>query len=225
MDPVALVGSGPATDVVAAALDDESIPHERREDPDLADATLGVVVDRVGSESFERADDAAPAAGVPWIAVELGGIGGYPIVEASVAGLEPEGPCYRCLSGRVEANAPADAEPVAAPGGPTARLAGAQAGSALADLLDPDRALPIDRSRESILGRVIEVPHAEREVLSLPGCGCGPDADSDLRRGGDSLDLEAALASGERGLDDRVGIVAQVGEAESYPAPYYLAEL
>jgi ribosomal protein S12 methylthiotransferase accessory factor len=225
MDPVAIVGTSSATDAVVRTLSEASIPTDRREAPAFESATAGVVVDTVGAETFTRADDAAGATDLPWLAVELGGIGGYPLVEASVAGLEPDGPCYRCLADRVEANADPEAEPVPAPGSATVRLAAAIAARELVDLLDPDRARPIDRSGDAVLGRVIEIPHAERPVLPVPGCGCGPDADRTVTRDEEALDLDAALRRGERGLDSRVGIVAQVGEVDSYPAPYYLAEL
>jgi len=225
MDPVAIVGTGPAVDVLAATLADESVPHEHREELAFADATVGVVVDRVGADAFARADDVAIEADLPWVAIELGGVGGYPLVEASVAGLEPDGPCYRCLRGRVEANADTDAEPVPAPGGATARVAGAVAGRNLAASLEPDRTRPIDRSEGGPFGRVVEVPHADRTLLPLPGCDCGPVPDREVRREGTAMDLEAALDRAQRGLDRRVGIIDQIGEGESYPAAYYLAEL
>ena len=58
----------------------------------------------------------------------------------------------------------------------------------------------------------------------MPGCGCDTDRDWQLRRGGDDADTDA-LTRAERGLDERVGIVTEVGEAESFPAPYYLSTL
>jgi ribosomal protein S12 methylthiotransferase accessory factor len=215
---VELVGTGPAADAVAAALGDVDEPVERRERAALEPgARLGVVVDRAGAPAFERANDRAREGGVPWVAVELGGVGGVPVVDASVAAFDPEGACYRCLASRVESNVDADAEPTAAPADATARFAGAVAGRRAAQLLDPAEADP--------LGTVVELPHTEREFLPVPGCECGDGRDRVLDRVHLDRDVERSLSRAERGLDDRVGVVTQVGEAESYPAPYYLAQV
>ncbi|WP_135362953.1 YcaO-like family protein [Halosimplex halophilum] len=215
---VELVGTGPAADAVAAALGDVDEPVERRERAALEPATrLGVVVDRAGAAAFERTNDRAREAGVPWLAVELGGVGGVPVVDASVAAFDPEGACYRCLAARVESNVDADAEPAAAPADATARFAGAVAGRRATQLLDPAETDP--------LGTVVELPHTEREFLPVPGCDCGDGRDRVLDRGHLDRDVERSLSRAERGLDDRVGVVQQVGEAESYPAPYYLAQV
>ncbi|WP_436924067.1 YcaO-like family protein [Halosimplex amylolyticum] len=215
---VGLVGSGPAAAAVEAALGDVDEPVERVGVDDIDVGTrLGVVVDRAGAATFERANDRARDTGVPWFAIELGGIGGVPVVDASVAGFDPEGACYRCLSARVESNVEADADPTAAPSDATARFAGAVAGRRAAQLLDPAEPDP--------LGAVVELPHAEREFLAVPGCDCGDGRDRVLDRGYLDRDVERALTRAEVGLDDRVGVVQQVGEAESYPAPYYLAQI
>ncbi|WP_123537563.1 YcaO-like family protein [Halosimplex salinum] len=215
---VGLVGSGPAAAAVEAALGDVSEPVERVDVADVGPGTrLGVVVDHAGAATFERANERARDAGTPWFAVELGGIGGVPVVDASVTGFDPDGACYRCLSARVESNVAADADPTAAPSDATARFAGAVAGRRAATFLDPAASDP--------LGTVVELPHAEREFLPVPGCACGADRDRTLDRDYLDRDVEGALARAERGLDDRVGVVQQVGEAESYPAPYYLAQI
>ncbi|MFB6140424.1 MAG: YcaO-like family protein [Halosimplex sp.] len=215
---VGLVGSGPAAAAVEAALGDADEPVERVGVADLEPGTrLAVVVDRAGAATFERANDRARDLGVPWFAVELGGIGGVPVVDASVAGFDPEGACYRCLSARVESNADPEAEPTAAPSDATARFAGAVAGRRTVRQFDSAAADP--------LGTVVELPHAEREFLAVPTCDCGGGRDRVLDRGSLERDVERALSLAERGLDDRVGVVQQVGEAESYPAPYYLAQI
>ena len=215
---VGLVGSGPAAQAVEAALTDVNEPVERVESSELGPGTrLAVVVAQAGAATFERANDLTREQGIPWIAVEIGAIGSVPVVDASVAGFEPDSACYRCLSARVESNVPADADPTAAPSDATARFAGAVAGRRAAQFLDPKEDDP--------LGTVVELPHAEREFLPVPGCDCGVERDRVLDRGYLDRDVERALARAERGLDDRVGIVQQVGEAESYPAPYYLAQI
>jgi len=215
---VELVGSGPAADAVAAALDDAEASVDRTESAAFdAGTRLVAVVDRAGAATFERVSDRARDAGVPWLAVELGGVGGVPVVDASVAAFDPEGACYRCLAARVESNADPDADPAAAPADATARFAGAVAGRRAAQLLDPAEADP--------LGTVVELPHTEREFLPVPGCDCGDGRDRVLDRGHLDRDVERSLSRAERGLDDRVGVVQQVGEAESYPAPYYLAQI
>ncbi|WP_226023496.1 YcaO-like family protein [Halomicrobium salinisoli] len=214
---VALVGSGPAAEAALAALSDADLAVEGGASA-IDAARAAVVVDRVGADAFDRANELARETGTPWLAVELGGVGGYPVVDAAVAGFDPGRECYDCLRGRVASNVDDEAEPTPAPDGPTQRLAGAIAGRRVVALFEGDE-------EAAPLGRVIEVPHAERRFLPLPGCHCGDERDHRPRRDDDPVDVETALALAEQGLDDRTGIVQTVGEAHSYPAPYYLAEL
>ncbi|WP_254545164.1 YcaO-like family protein [Halomarina pelagica] len=211
---VELVGDGPAADAVRATLTDAGANVVGTTADALGDNDLAVVVAAVGAPAFE----AANAARGRWLAVELGGVGGYAVagVEASVAGFGPSTGCYDCLRGRVAANlAETDDGEIDAP---TARLAGAVAGREVARLLAGDGS-----SGASILGRVIEVPHARREFLPLPHCSCAPERDWSLRRDHEGRSLDDALSRAERALDERVGAVREVGEAESFPLPYYLA--
>jgi ribosomal protein S12 methylthiotransferase accessory factor len=215
---VAVVGSGPAADAVETALADTEADVERVETTRIGPANrLAVVVDQAGAATFEHASDRARDAGIPWFAVELGGVGGYPLVDAAVASFDPEGACYRCLSARVGSNAQADAEPTSPPADATARFAGAVAGREVATFLDP--------ASPDHLGTVVELPYTRREFLPVPGCDCGGDRDRVLDGNAVDRPLDRSLERAERALDDRVGIVAEVGEAESYPAPYYLAQL
>ena len=218
MERAVVVGEGAAAGTLTTVLRDIGATVARREEPDLDDASVGFAVGRVGDERFQRFDAAARETGTPWFAIELGGVGGYPVVDASVAGFDPDRECYACLAGRVEANIAPETEPVSPPAAATVRLAGAIAGQAVAELFDDD-------DGPSPLGRVIEVPHAERQFLPLPNCDCADERDRSLRRDHVERDLEEAIARAERGLDERVGVVSQLGEAESYPAPYYLAQL
>jgi ribosomal protein S12 methylthiotransferase accessory factor len=215
---VALVGSGPTTEAVRAALADADATVEAVDVEDLGrDHRLAVVVDQAGAPTFERASERALADGIPWLAVELGGIGGYPVVDAAVAGFDPDGACYDCLEARVGANVDPEADPHAAPADATARYAGAIAGRRAVQFLAPDPA--------RVMETVVEVPHAERDLLPVPNCRCGGDRDRVLDRNDLQRNVDQALSHAEGGLDRRVGIVHNVGEAESYPAPYYLAEI
>jgi ribosomal protein S12 methylthiotransferase accessory factor len=247
---VTLVGTGPAADAVAAALDDADAEVAREENSVevLAEARLGVVVGRTGSDRFDRANEVASDAGVPWLAVETCGVGGHAVgadgraeggdagVVASVAGFAPETGCYDCLRTRVAANEAvpqagrADGER-AGEGGTAgsseaegaidpadARVAGAIAGRAATRLLAGES--------PGLLGGVVELPYAERSFLPVPGCGpCGLERDYGLELTDGDRDLPTALAAAERALDERVGLVQEVGEAESFPAPYYLARV
>jgi ribosomal protein S12 methylthiotransferase accessory factor len=153
-------------------------------------------------------------------------------VDAAVAGFAPATACWECLRTRVDANLDDEAEATSADSADraTVRFAGALAGREAATLLTG--------GESQVLGGVIEVPHAERRVLPVPGCDvCGDDSkpsarDSDSGARGPPFDrefadveLDDALAQAEQAVDQRVGVVSSVGEAESFPAPYYLATL
>jgi ribosomal protein S12 methylthiotransferase accessory factor len=222
---VRLVGEGPAIEAVAAALSDLDLAVERSGVEGLADATVGVVCATAGDAVFERASElvqSAPDAADSWIGIEVGGIGGVPIadVDAAITGFAAGGPCFNCLRQRVAANDPKPAD------GPSAdrsavRMAGAAAGRELVRALAGD---------DRISGRVVEVPHAEREVLPVPGCDCGggamrSDGDATIPRAFEDRPLEETVGRMDRAIDPRVGLVTEIGEAESFPAPYYLATL
>ncbi|WP_299262311.1 YcaO-like family protein [Halorientalis sp.] len=214
---VALVGSGPAREAVAAALGDVDAQVTDLDPTVVGGADLAVVVGQAGDVAFETVDERARESGVPWLAVEVGGVGGYPVVEAAVSGFGPGTACYRCLQSRVRSNADPDQEPQAAPDAGTARFAGSIAGREAAKLVAGERS--------SIIGGVIEVPRTQRQFLPVPDCICAVERDRALDDDHVERDLEASLARAERGLDERVGVVAEVGEAESFPTPYYLANV
>ncbi|MFB6083349.1 MAG: YcaO-like family protein [Halorientalis sp.] len=214
---VALVGSGPAREAVAAALGDVDAQVTDLDPAVVGGADLAVVVGQAGDVVFETVDERARESGTPWLAVEIGGVGGYPVVEAAVSGFGPGTACYRCLQSRVGSNADPDQEPQAAPDAETARFAGAIAGREAATLAAG--------GRSSIIGGVIEVPHARRQFLPVPDCTCAGERDRTLGEDHVERDLDESLTRAEMGLDERVGVVAEVGEAESFPAPYYLANV
>lgn len=211
---VGIVGSGPAAAAVEAALSDVDVETTQADVDTFGDADLTVVVGQVGDSVFEHASDQALEHDVNWLAVELGGVGGIPIVDAAVAGFSPDTGCYECLSGRVNANLDPQADPAAAPSAHTSRFAGAVAGREAARYVAEDA---------DIFGRVVVVPFTEREFLPLPNCPCEGDRAQTLSRSHVDRSVEESLARAERAIDENLGIIQEVGEAESFPVPYYLA--
>ncbi|MWG36734.1 YcaO-like family protein [Halomarina oriensis] len=209
---VALVGEGPAAEAVAAALEDVEEEVEWRET--VGDCTLGVVVGAVGDEAFAAANRSE----TPWLALELGGVGGHAVagVEASVAGFSPDTACLDCLRGRVAANLGEEGTDDGSVGASTARFAGALAGREAVRALE---------GTSNVFGGLVEVPYADRRVLPLPHCSCSDAPDRQIRRDHVDRPLEASLGRAEVAVDDRVGIVSEVGEVESFPLPYYLSVL
>jgi len=216
---VAIVGSGPAVDAVEAALGDVDVRARSATADEIGAADVAVVCDLAGAETFERANTAALAGATPWLSIEVGGVGGRGVesLDAAVAGYAPSTGCHDCLRARVAANA--EDEPVEPSADRSAvRMAGAVAGKELVALLSGEES--------SLLGGVVEVPHNRREFLPVPNCGCTEATpDRRLDRDYESLPVEDALSRAERTLDERVGIVRSIGEIESFPAPYYLAQL
>ncbi|MDZ7702106.1 MAG: YcaO-like family protein [Halobacteriales archaeon] len=209
---VALVGSGPAAAAVEAALTDGDHDAARVEAADADPFELAVVVGPAGDARFDRANASRSA---PWVAVELGGVGGraVPGVDAAVSVLDPDGPCYDCLRSRVVST-----EQDEAAGGPRtaradARLAGAHAGRLAVQLLDG----------AAQVGTVLELPYQRRRLLAVPGCACEGERDGALDREHEAVPLEPTIERAEGAVDQRLGPVQSVGEAESFPAPYYLA--
>ncbi|MFW5918011.1 MAG: YcaO-like family protein [Haloferacaceae archaeon] len=214
---VGLVGSGPAVEAVESALADVDAAVETTTPGGIDAHELAIVVDVAGATAFEQANDCATGTGTSWLAIELGGVGGVPVVEAAITGFGPETACYECLRERVRANVDPTEEPTEAPPPSTARFAGAIAGRGAAATLDRSLAGP------DVFGVVTEIPHATRRVLSVPHCPCGTEPTRTIERTTADRDLEATIGRAEAGLDGRVGIVQEVGEIESFPAPYYLA--
>lgn len=208
---IGLVGSGPAIEAVAAALNDVGVTPQRSTPDSLSDRALAVVVGSVGDGTFSEVNELRDE---PWIAVELDGIGGHALanVDASVTGFAPGTGCYRCLRKRIEAGEFELEE--SEPDPSRARLAGALAGYRLVETL---------RGEEGVFGHVIELPYAERRSLPIPTCGRCGGSPSPPVNDGESRSIEEAIARAEGGVDERVGVVRSVGEVASFPVPYYLA--
>ncbi|MFB6353358.1 MAG: YcaO-like family protein [Halobacteriales archaeon] len=211
---VGVVGGGPAAEAIRAALADDDRAAADIDPADAGTAELAAVVAPAGDDRFAAVN--ARRAG-PWIAVELGGIGGEPLgdVDAAVAVLDPGGPCYDCLTARVRSGL--EERPGGRPsiGRPDARLAGAHAGRLAVDVL----------SGAGRVGTVVELPYAERRLLAVPNCDCEGQRPTALPRDVEAVALDETVARAEAAVDERLGPVTSVGEAESFPAPYYLATL
>ncbi|WP_096389905.1 YcaO-like family protein [Halopenitus persicus] len=215
---IGLVGDGPAIEAVEAALGDVEVnvlPMDA--DPDLLSGVdFAVVAATTGDPAFAAASEALDA----WTAVEVGGVGGHPIegIDAAVTVLDAT--CYDCLRARVAAGDPETAD---RPTGvrSAVRYAGAVAGRRTIAFLSEGSDGPGDA--------VVEIPGPERTLLPAPGCGCAEEtATADSRstavpRTHRESALGETLDRAERAVDDRVGPIAEVGERESFPVPYYIA--
>ncbi|MFB6081035.1 MAG: YcaO-like family protein [Haloferacaceae archaeon] len=207
---VGLVGSGPALDAVRAALGDVDVAPVETSADALGAHDLAVVIAPTGAGAFADADAAADR----WIAVEVGGIGGRPLGDVDAAVTVLGEVRHADLRTRVAASGVAAAE---RPRGDRAavRLAGAVAGRrAVASLAGAD----VDGTLVEVTGTDVVGP---REVLPAPDA----PPDRTLRRDARDASLDDAAGRAERAVDDRVGIVTEVGERESFPAPYYLANV
>ena len=226
---IGLIGDGPAAEAVEAALGDVDV-NVMPVDPELVDGfDMAVVVGTTGAAAFDAANDVLSR----WVAVEVGGIGGVPRSDIDAAVTVFDDACYDCLRARVASGGEERAE---APTGrrSAVRHAGSVAGRRTIRLLAGD---PVSDT-------VREVPGPERSLLPVPGCGCGPDPDDTVPRGeagdtaastddsttdsdhgGADRSLSASLDRAERAVDQRIGLLAEVGERESFPIPYYVARL
>ncbi|MFP4530659.1 MAG: YcaO-like family protein [Halodesulfurarchaeum sp.] len=211
---VVLIGEGPAVESAEAMLADSDVAVTRGSLADLPAADLAIVVGLAGSEGFETANEQAMESETPWIAVELGGIGGVPVAElsAAVTTFQPGYVCYECLRSRVAANDVRAADEASAER-PAARLAGSYAG------IQAIRAF----SGAEVAGVVIEVPYSEHSLLPVPNCRHAPASDRSLSLSEHDRTLEGAIEAAERAVGGRLGIVPAIGEHDSFPLPYYLA--
>lgn len=215
-DPiVGLVGTGPATEAIEEATADLPVDVSRIDPGEAASVGAVAVVGPSGAEVFDRVNNHTTG---PWIAVELGGIGGVSVrdVDAGISVLETTTQCFSCLRHRVLANVddPNDTPDPIPPS--DARLAGAIAGHLIA----------VSQRDEWPRGRVIELPYSERFLHPVPHCRCADTTSSTgLSRDYSQVSLETTVDMADTAIDDRLGLVTTVGEAYSFPLPYYLATL
>ena len=216
---LAVCGGGPAAEAIIAATEDidatvRRIAPEALQDGSATPPTTGAVIAPTGAAVFRAATDRFDR----WVAVEIGGIGGYPIetLDAAVTTFGPDTACYRCLNQRVGAHEEAtDTDPHGDRS--RVRLAGAVAGNRLISLV----------AGTSDGGGITEVPGPERRLLPVPNCDCAADAEPSREQSltHRTVGVDNALTRAEQAVDDRVGLVANVGERESFPVPYYIAEI
>ena len=203
---ISIVGDGAAAAAATAAFDDI--------DANVCDAdhpALTIVVGPAGAAFNPLNGDHGRL-----VVVEVGGIGGRAVdeLDAAVSVFGAAGPRFDDLRSRVAATTDSRGSPS---GDRSAvRFAGAVAGRRGVALLSGDR---------SVAGTVVEVAgpgvRAERRILPVPT----PESrDRTVRRDHRDVDVDDALTRAERAFDDRIGVVTQVGERESFPVPYYLAE-
>ncbi|MFB6077515.1 MAG: YcaO-like family protein [Halarchaeum sp.] len=211
----ALAGDGAAADAVRAAFADADVERAGTGLDAFDAADVAVVVGLAGRDGFATANERARDADVPWIACEIGGVGGHAVtdVDAAVSAFAPDTGCFACLHRRVAATDPDVADGPRADRA-TVRYAGALAGKRALDLLSGGGA-----------GTVVEVPHAEHAFARAPFCdACGAsDRYGDPGRETVDATLDDAVAKADSAVDPRAGLVTDVGERETYPAPYYLA--
>ncbi|MFB6089704.1 MAG: YcaO-like family protein [Halobellus sp.] len=204
---IELAGGGPAAAAARAAFEDV----DASVDTDVEDPALTLAVVPAGRDVAGLVEPTGRLA-----LVEIGGIGGHPVaaIDAAVSVFDAGGARFDDLRTRVAATTEPDGSPSGDRG--AVRLAGAVAGRRAVALLAGDA---------SVAGTAVEVAGtgiaAERTVLPVPD----PETrDRSVRRGHRSIDVDDALNRAERALDERTGLVAQVGERESFPVPYYLAQ-
>lgn len=201
-------GDGAIGEAVAAGLRGLDItptsPHE---------ASPLVVGGDLDADDFDTADSHTEG---PWIAVQVGGIGGHVLdgIRASVSVLHPEGPCYTCLERRVGAATASAGDATPAPTY-SARFAGAIAGRILQET---------DALKDAI-GSISIIGAEDATVLPVPGCRCDDDGSRFEPPGERSEPDSAVLERAEQAVDSRVGVITQVGEQSSFPAPYYVAQV
>lgn len=212
---VALVGDGPAIEAIRSALGDVTVQVRSGGPSELESADFAIVAAASGSSTLTEANRIASDRGLNWIAVEVGGFGGAQTDGTGTVGaFAPDGPCYTCLRRRVDQTASETAsEPRATRSG--VRYAGALAGRLAVEWL----------GGEDIRGRIVELPDTKRQLLPTPRCPtCASPHDWSFSLSYQDRALEVAAERAERAVDDRLGPVTVVGERESYPAPYYLAQ-
>jgi len=226
---IGLIGDGATSTSIDFALQQSGISVtpvsiESVSKSKLKEFSIVLVVDHVGSPLFDKVNtDIATS----WTAIELGGLGGYsiPSVLGSISLFNPATACYSCLRNRVKSNLSTSEE------------------------LNPKSIIPISPSSESLIGSLsayimnsvpipdmthshvfeisdLSIEHisggndaiTHRLLLPLPTCSSN-DHSLPICIPGNTMERA------EYAIDERIGIINTISEAESFPAPYYLANL
>jgi len=212
---IGVVGSGPATEAVTAALGDIDVTVQSLTTAELAagetDTQVGIVVAPTGAAVFEHATTALSR----WVAVEIGGFGGVvrDTLDAAVVTFDRNAGCYQCLSTRVQSSERSTDDPRGSRS--AVRYAGAVAGKQLIELLTGDRAG----------GTVTEIDGQTRTFLPVPNCTCtsANNAKTVPTLTTATVPVTESIERAEKAVDEKVGILSQVGERESFPVPYYIS--
>lgn len=184
------------------------------EDTDGHPVVVGATTD---SSLFSTVNQQADS---PWIAVEIGGVGGTPLegVSGAVSVLNPDGPCFTCLTQRITASGAPSGDTPGETSSAVAHFAGAVAGR----LLQKDGITGLAEQ----VGLVHLLDGGDARLLPVPACTCDPGSDRfDQPSLGEEAPPGDALERAERAVDPRIGLISQVGEQSSYPVPYYVAEV
>ena len=211
---IGIVGNGPAAEAAEAAMADLDVRVVEAGGGDFSEVGLCFVVGAAGAAAFGTAADSDALD--RWVAVEIGGVGGRVVdgIDAAVSVFTPGSACYRCLQRRVAATTESNGDEPSAPAS-AVRYAGAVAGRRATRVL----------TGADLGGTVVEVSESdtERQFQPVPFCGCGSGRDRTLSLDYRETALDDALTRAEAAVDERVGLVEQVGEQASFPLPYYLA--
>ncbi|MFB6186597.1 MAG: YcaO-like family protein, partial [Halobacteriaceae archaeon] len=214
---VGIAGEGPAVTALEHAFSAANLQCDGVSIGELQEYEMGIVVGVVGSAGFERANSILFETDTPWCAIEIGGIGGCGIesISATISLFGPRQGCYECLQTRVKST---DTSNTGVSESPSTDIYYAGATAAR---------LTIQFFNDSVeTGTIIEIPYAEHTLHPVPHCNvCDNNSHQTLQIQHTDRSLDESIHLAELGVDDKVGIISVIGERESYPAPYYLAQL
>ena len=226
---IGLIGDGATSTSIEFALQQSEISVtpvsiESVSKSKLNEFSIVLVVDHVGSPLFEKVNDDITTS---WIAIELGGLGGYsiPPVLGSISLFSPATACYSCLRNRVKSNLSTSEESNPKCIIPISPSFESLIGSLSAYLVNSVSNFDMihshvfelsDLSIEHISGGNSPITH--RLLLPLPTCSSNHHSPS-------THILGTTMERAEYAIDERIGFINTISEAESFPAPYYLANL
>jgi ribosomal protein S12 methylthiotransferase accessory factor len=226
---IGLIGKGHTSTSLAFALQQSgtsviSISPESISKSKLKEFSIVLAIDHVGSPLFDKVNKNINTS---WMAIELGGVGGHtlPSVLGSISLFDSTTACYSCLQTRVKSNL------------------------SILEEFNSESLISISSSFESLLGslsaylvtslsnstmahsHVFEISDfstgqtnnennaiTQRLLLPIPTCPSSDHSSSPCLSGNVTERAEYAI-------DERIGIINTISEAESFPAPYYLANL